>query len=243
MILNSILNFLKKLTVSNSLSSTVDIKEENISKNNLISKETKNARTYLDYDWTSVIQFETGGKNYYEKFLKKATWPGGQSGITIGVGADLGYMSLKEFEAFFSMYFSEKENDLLKSVIGIKGEKARNVLLKVKHIELSWENACKAFVEWTLPKFWKTANDVWPGLDELKEDAQIALVSIVFNRGSSVVGSSRAEMRNIKELVTKKDYKGIAEQIRLMKRLWINKNLDGLLSRREKEAKAVEGCS
>lgn len=197
-------------------------------------------RTYLDYDWTSVIQFETGGKNYYEKFLQRMTWPGGQSGITMGIGADLGYMTQQEFDSYFAKYFTVEERKLIEPVIGLKGEQARNILLRVKHIELSWTNASKAFVEWTLPKFWKMANDLWPGLDQLKEEAQIALVSLVFNRGASITGSSRVEMKNIKELVLKKDYKGIAEQIRLMKRLWINKNLDGLLSRREKEAKMVE---
>jgi len=197
-------------------------------------------RTYLDYDWTSVIQFETGGKNYYEKFLQRMTWPGGQSGITMGIGADLGYMSQQEFDSYFAKYFTLEERKLIEPVIGLKGEQARNILLRVKHIELSWTNASKAFVEWTLPKFWKMANDLWPGLDQLKEEAQIALVSLVFNRGASIAGPSRVEMKNIKELVLKKDYKGIAEQIRLMKRLWINKNLDGLLSRREKEANMVE---
>lgn len=197
-------------------------------------------RTYLDYDWTSVIQFETGGKNYYEKFLQRMTWPGGQSGITMGIGADLGYMSQQEFDSYFAKYFTLEERKLIEPVIGLKGEQARNILMRVKHIELSWTNASKAFVEWTLPKFWKMANDLWPGLDQLKEEAQIALVSLVFNRGASIAGSSRVEMKNIKELVLKKDYKGIAEQIRLMKRLWINKNLDGLLSRREKEANMVE---
>ena len=197
-------------------------------------------RTYLDYDWTSVIQFETGGKNYYEKFLQRMTWPGGQSGITMGIGADLGYMTQQEFDSYFAKYFTLEERKLIEPVIGLKGEQARNILLRVKHIELSWTNASKAFVEWTLPKFWKMANELWPGLDQLKEEAQIALVSLVFNRGASIAGPSRVEMKNIKEHVLKKDYKGIAEQIRLMKRLWINKNLDGLLTRREKEANMVE---
>jgi len=146
----------------------------------------------------------------------------------------------QEFDSYFAKYFTLEERKLIEPVIGLKGEQARNILLRVKHIELSWTNASKAFVEWTLPKFWKMANELWPGLDQLKEEAQIALVSLVFNRGASIAGPSRVEMKNIKEHVLKKDYKGIAEQIRLMKRLWINKNLDGLLTRREKEANMVE---
>ena len=166
-------------------------------KNSSISVPVKE-RTYLDYDWSPVIEFETGGRNYYEKFLKRFTWPKAQSGITMGIGADLGYMSLNEFENYFSCYFTTDENTLIKSVIGLKGEVAKTALPKVKNIELSWINASEAFVKWTLPKFWKMTNDLYPGLDQLKEKAQIALVSLVFNRGASISGPSRSEMKNIK---------------------------------------------
>jgi GH24 family phage-related lysozyme (muramidase) len=50
-------------------------------------------------------------------------------------------------------------------------------------------------------------------------------------------------MVNIKDLVVNKDYKGIAKEIRSMKRLWEGKGLDGLLKRREKEANMVESCA
>lgn len=207
-------------------------------KENVSNKE----RTYLDYDWSKVIEFETGGRSYYDKFLKKLTWPSGESGITMGFGADLGYMSINEFNDFFSKYFTSDEIEKIKSVIGLKGENAKNNLKKVKNIELSWDDASEAFIKWTLPKFWKLSNDLWDGLDKLKEPAQIALVSIVFNRGASTKGSTRVEMLNIKPLVLKKDYNAIANQIRSMKRLWQGKKLDGLLKRREEEAKMVESC-
>jgi hypothetical protein len=93
-----------------------------------------------------------------------------------------------------------------------------------------------------LPKFWSLTNALWPKIDELCEKAQIGLVSIVFNRGASTKGSSRTEMLNIKPLVLKKDYKGIAKEIRSMKRLWEGKNMDGLIKRREEEAKMVDSC-
>jgi GH24 family phage-related lysozyme (muramidase) len=198
--------------------------------------------SYLEYDWSSVINFESGGESYYNKFLKKVTWPGGASGLTIGIGADLGYMSKEEFEKYFSSFFSVEENAKLKSTIGLKGTSAKLKLSSVKGIELNWENAMDAFINWTLPKFWKLSNALWPGLDKLKEPAQIALVSLVFNRGASTKGSSRTEMVNIKSLVLKSDYKNIAKEVRSMKRLWVGKNMDGLIKRREEEAKMIESC-
>jgi GH24 family phage-related lysozyme (muramidase) len=200
-------------------------------------------RTYKDYNWEPVIVFESGGKNYYNRFLKTPTWPGGASGVTIGIGVDLGYIGIREFDLHFSKYFTKTNVNRLKTTIGIKGVNARPLIQQVKNIELSWENASEAFKDWTLPKFWNLTNTLWKGTDKLKEPAQVALVSIVFNRGASTVGPSRVEMRNIRELVLKKDYVGIANEIRSMKRLWVGKNLDGLLKRRDAEANIVESCA
>jgi GH24 family phage-related lysozyme (muramidase) len=55
-------------------------------------------------------------------------------------------------------------------------------------------------------------------------------------------GDSRSEMRNVRDLINKKDYKKIAAEIRKMKRLWIGRGLDGLIQRREDEAALVESC-
>ena len=57
-----------------------------------------------------------------------------------------------------------------------------------------------------------------------------------------MTGDSRLEMRSIRDLVPKKDYRGIADQLRKMKRIWEGKGLDGLIARREAEAKLVETC-
>jgi GH24 family phage-related lysozyme (muramidase) len=92
-------------------------------------------------------------------------------------------------------------------------------------------------------KFAKLAEKAFPSLPDLCDDAYGAIVSLVFNRGSSLSGDSRLEMRNIRDLVPKKDYRGIAKQLRNMKRIWQGKGLDGLLERREAEAKLVESCS
>lgn len=203
---------------------------------------TNKKRTYLDYDWTPVVNFETGGKAYYERALSRATWPGGQSGVTIGIGADLGYMTVNEFNTYFRKYFNTDQTNRLLGVMGLKGQAARSALPRVRDISLSWNNATEAFIAWTLPKFWRMTNNLWPGVDQLCENAQVALVSIVFNRGASVNGPTRVEMLNIKPLVLRKDYEGIARQIISMKRLWVGKGLNGLLKRRDDEARMVRSC-
>ncbi len=52
------------------------------------------------------------------------------------------------------------------------------------------------------------------GFEEWPADVQGGLVSLVFNRGTSMEGDRRREMRVNRDLVPQKDVKGIAEQIR-----------------------------
>jgi len=191
-----------------------------------------------------ILEYEVGGgKSYYDKFLAKPTWPGGASGFTLGIGVDCAYYTTQELEKLF--YFLPKNQlEIVKNASGKKGLQGKEYTQKYKNIGITvtWEQAISMFNELTWSKFSRLAEKTFPELDNLCDDAYGAIVSLVFNRGSSLVGDSRIEMRKIKNLIPQKNYKEIAKQKRNMKRLWVGKNLDGLLSRREDEAKLVESC-
>ena len=184
-----------------------------------------------------------GGKKYYDKFLSSFTWPGGASGPTIAIGVDCGYYTPSELNDIFD-FLSDDQILLICGASGKTGQAGKEYTRKLKEakIVVDWENAVQIFNELTWPKFSKLAERAFPGLSELCDDAYGAIVSIVFNRGTSMKGDSRLEMRNVRNLIVKKDYKKIASEIRGMKRLWIGKNLDGLIQRREDEASLVEKC-
>jgi GH24 family phage-related lysozyme (muramidase) len=169
-------------------------------------------------------------------------WPGGASGVTIGIGYDLGYMKEEEFRKDWSSYLTEEEIEKLATVIGKKGKDAEEIADQFSDISIKRSDAETVFNEKSLPKYEEMTRRAFPGFDDLPADAQGALVSLVFNRGSSMKGDGRIEMRAIRDLVPKGDLQGIADEIRKMKRLWIGKGLDGLLERRDKEAKLVEDC-
>jgi hypothetical protein len=184
-----------------------------------------------------------GGENYYNKYLKNFTWPGAASGPTIGIGIDTAYYSKEELADIFS-YLPAKHRMLVESATGKKGKAGEEYTktLQAAKIEMPWNIAERIFMFTTWKKFANLAESTFPQLDDLCADAYGAIVSLVFNRGSSLKGDSREEMRKIKELIPSKDYVGIADQIRKMKRLWAGKGLDGLVRRREAEAAAVESC-
>jgi GH24 family phage-related lysozyme (muramidase) len=185
-----------------------------------------------------------GGKSYYDKYLSKFTWPGGASGPTIAIGVDCAYYTPSELAEIFS-FLPKDQIKLIQGASGKTAEKGKDYTktLRAAGITVSWDKAQEIFEELTWPKFTKLAEKTFPGLSELHPDAYGAIVSLVFNRGTSLKGDSRLEMRNVRVLVPKKDYKKIAQEIRSMKRLWVNKNLDGLLDRREAEARLIESVA
>jgi GH24 family phage-related lysozyme (muramidase) len=192
-----------------------------------------------------ILEYEVGGgRSYYEKYLSHPTWPGGASGTTLAIGVDCGYYSPQELGKIF-YFLPGNQLDAIKKASGKTGEAGKEYVKQIKplNITVNWDQAIEIFNTLTWPKFANLAEHTFPGLDQLCDNAYGALVSLIFNRGSSLSGSSRAEMRTIRELVPKKDYKGIAEELRSMKRIWEGRGLDGLLARRDAEAALVETCA
>jgi len=194
-----------------------------------------------------ILEFEVGGgENYYNKFLKNPAWPEGQSGVTIGVGYDLGYVNKAEFSEDWKDLPKETFDRLYK-VVGIKGYNAKNLIRGLKDITIPWELALKVFNNKTVTKFYNLTRETFPNFDNLPEDAKGGLVSLVFNRGAALEGDRRREMKLIRDgmkLVSNYDQKAltfIANQIRNMKRIWIGGSIEkGMSRRRDAEAKLIE---
>ena len=187
-----------------------------------------------------IIQHEVGGRAYYDKKLQAPIWAGGESGVTIGMGYDLGYNSEKQFMLDWSGAINLNFINALRPTIGIKGPQAKAMLKgEILNVRIPYNTAYEVFVKSSLPRYYAMTKKIYPNMDLLNLDTQGALVSVVYNRGNKLEGDSRAEMRAIVDLISKQDYEGIAEQIEKSKRLWEAKGLDGLVTRRESEADLV----
>jgi hypothetical protein len=183
----------------------------------------------------AIITWETGGESYYKIH---PIWPRENSGVTIGVGWDLGHASVTETSRAWSPHLNAATLALLVSVSGRKGEAASDVLPHVKHLVIPWESALSVFENVTLPVWYMRTLRIYPQVVELHGDCAAALVGLVFNRGTSLSGDRRVEMAEIQRLLRNGDLQKIPEQIRKMKRLW--PDLQGLRNRREKEADLFE---
>jgi GH24 family phage-related lysozyme (muramidase) len=169
-------------------------------------------------------------------------WPGESSGITIGIGYDLGFSTAKQFEEDWSPYLGADEIERLKTAIGVSGEDAQQIASQFSDIKIKRDDAVEVFKNRTLPLYSARTEKAFPGVDQLPANAQGALVSLVFNRGAGMDGDRRKEMRAVRDAVANGDLQEIADQIRAMKRLWEGKGMDGLLKRRDAEADLVESA-
>lgn len=181
-----------------------------------------------------------------EGFSSRPDWPGGQSGVTIGFGYDLGYVTVDQFESDWGELVRRDALPRLAAVVGLRGQRARNRVGTLSDLRIKRGAAEQVFGARTLPLYELRTAQAFPGVEALPEDARGALVSLVYNRGTSMVDHSaedrRREMRAIRAAVAKRDLAEIAAQLRAMKRLWEGKGLAGLIARREEEAELVESA-
>lgn len=193
-----------------------------------------------------IVNEEVTSPSVYLKKYSSPNYPGGDSGVTIGIGYDLGYNTTAQIKQDWIGVIPANEINLLTSVAGLKCDDAKAALYKVRTVKIPYAMAYMVFKNKTLPRYIRSSLAIYPGLEQLLPDAIGGIVSMVFNRGNSLRDNpkhpelkTRMEMRNIVPLVASKDYAGIAREIEASKRLWEGGSLKGLIDRRIKEAELV----
>lgn len=183
------------------------------------------------------IEFEVTSRVVYESRYRKPIWPGGTSGITIGLGYDIGFVSPLQLQKDWASILQPSELERLQKYCGKVGIICKSYL--PIDVTITFEQACKVFYKTSLPKYAKLAANVYDELETLHPWEQTAIVSLVYNRGASIRGERRAEMYQLISAIKNDDDKLMAALLRQMKRLW-GQDQRGLLLRREKEAQFIE---
>lgn len=184
-----------------------------------------------------IYEFEVGGVGRLPNG-GRPEWPGFASGVTVGVGYDCGYNSRAVILADWRKLIGAER---LAATAGITGQAAKPRALQVRDIVIKWGLASEVFDATTLTKFWQLTRRTFPGFDDLRPNAQAALLSLVFNRGASLAGPRRAEMRALTTLSPRADYPGMARQLRAMKKIWAGTDIErGMTRRRDAEAALME---
>lgn len=176
--------------------------------------------------------------------------PPGASGITIGYGYDLGYVTKEEFRTAWEKHFSKDDFNKLLTAIGKTGSSAESIKSNFRNVKrVTTTMAREVFDRCTLPKWKKLAASTFPGLHIFTPNQQGVLVSLVFNRGTELKGSRRTEMKNIHDIILtnwtlEEKVKRIVNQFRAMQRVWPSDSPSsghpGLRRRRRAEADLFE---
>jgi hypothetical protein len=188
-----------------------------------------------------IIREEVSSEAVYRKRYTRPEWPGVQSGVTIGIGYDVGYSTPARLRADWKGRIPDAMIAALSRACGVTGGSAEGLTRQLRsQVFVPWEAAISNFEDVVLPRWVKTVTDKLPNCDKLPPDCLGALVSLAYNRGPSFnnAGDRYREMRAIKALMASQNFAGIPAQFRSMKRIWAT--VPGLQKRREREAQLFE---
>lgn len=194
-----------------------------------------------------IVSFEVSSPEMYQARYTKPVWPKGESGVTIGIGYDIGYTRAADLKKDWAGYLDDGDIESLRIACGVRGAGARPVAGNLRGVVVPWDVALKQYQNVMQPRYVGIAERALPNFKELSEDCRGALVSLVYNRGASFgIPEHRdktgryKEMRNIKAAMIKQDFASIPQEIRTMKRLWSINELPGLHKRRDAESVLFE---
>ena len=195
---------------------------------NLISKEANDL----------IVDFEVGGPQEYKRKFIHPEWPAVVSGVTIGIGYDLGYCEKDDFASDWREHLSPEDFAALEGAVGLKRDRAKSYLPRVKDLVVPWVSALQVYQLVDMPSFAGQTRRAFPGSDKLHPHCFGVLVSLVFNRGSSLSGERRSEMYQIQRAIGASQPDKVPHLFRQMARLW--PDTPGLIRRRKAEASLFE---
>lgn len=189
-----------------------------------------------------IVEEEVTSEAAYRRRYAAPTWPGGGSGVTIGIGYDVGTQAPATVQEDWTEALGADAVRRLVRCCGVLGPSAQGMAVALNDLSVPWEAARRVFRERTLPAVMAQVLAKVPNANDLSPDCLGALVSLAYNRGASftVQGPRYAEMRAIADAGARRAWAEVPAQIRSMKRLWAAAGLDGLLTRREREAALFE---
>ena len=197
-----------------------------------------------------IIAEEVTDEAVYRHTLSAPTWPGGASGVTIGIGYDVGTVTEAQFRADWEALLPPAWTTRLAKCCGVQGDKAKPLAAALRDISIDYSAAILVFRGRSIPQVAAQLCRAIPGAALLPRPARASLVSLVYNRGCSfhVQDDRHREMRAIAAAINDGHLDAVPGQIRAMKRLWVVNpdalekdwqplpGMAGLLGRRDREA-------
>lgn len=185
-----------------------------------------------------IVAEEVSSKEVYIKKYQRPEWPGGASGITVGIGYDLGYSTAGQVLLDWKDYLPPDVVRAMQEYAGITNGRAQALLHEARpRILVPWDAAMTVFMKHVMPKWEAKVLRAVPGSEKLPAGCFGVLTSLAYNRGDggfNKAGDRYLELRNIRSHVASGQWERVPAELRAMKRLW--PQVAGLRKRRENEA-------
>lgn len=188
-----------------------------------------------------IVEFEVSSKKAYEAKYRRPIWPEAASGVTIGIGYDVGYASKGQLWEDWKGAVSDEMIAALEQALGVQGKSAKSVAQALRAgVDVPWDAAISVHRAKVIPRWVTLVERSLSKTGQIGPGCLGALVSLTYNRGASFgkAGDRYEEMRAIKQHMANGHFGAVPADLRAMKRLW--PTLKGLQTRREREAKLFE---
>ena len=176
-------------------------------------------------------------------------WPAGKSGVTIGVGWDIGQHTVAELASTWAD-LDRGDRSRLEAAAGITGPPAGALLASLKSLSIPASISRKVLSQSVRAEWYPRTLKIFPGAEALPAEVQVALVSVLFNRGPGVGREpdwanatqvdARWEIREIRIDVRDRDMFALYAHLDTMKRLWEEAGPRGVPLRRRAEGHLVK---
>lgn len=189
-----------------------------------------------------IIEHEIGTVELYQRKYQGLVCPGGASGPTGGVGYDFGH---RPSVVILSDWSEHSERARLAAASGVKGTPAcRARVTDLRDIRIQYPYAREVFDQTSLVEYLRLTRRAF-GTEHFcaaPADLRGALTDLVYNRGASMAGPSRLEMRVIRDTcLPQRDWGCVAQQLRVMVRVWKGSEIErNMTYRRNREADLAE---
>jgi GH24 family phage-related lysozyme (muramidase) len=220
---------------------------EHVEANGIVSKTTwtplsPHLKTTVGANQIKVRQFlrsfegDLGWVHEREGHRGAPYWPGGLSGVTLDPGVDLGQLSWDAIRPFYESLLTEEQQRAVRTVIGLKGEGAKQALdanPTLRAIRLSRDEADR-IMPLASQKYWDGIVNRFPMLGSANAlpSVQTVLLSLSYNRG---VGNR--DLDQLQDPLGNNNWNEVASRIGAMQQ---NHELEGIRIRRRMEADLIQ---
>lgn len=171
-----------------------------------------------------------------EGYAGRAYWPGGESGVTLDPGIDLGYAAPELVEKLYAGLLNSDQFKAVRDVLGVKGKAAEKALSSnplLKSIKISKAQSDEIFPHAAKP-YWDAISKRFKTLSDkdIPSSIQTVMLSLSYNRGAH----NRA-LEELKKPIGEKNWKKVAELIGVMQQ---DHKLAGIAKRRQMESELIE---